>query len=225
MWPPSGPRCVPAQAPARPRGSFLTRSVRPSRVRAHLSRCPASVSQAGTNVGRTPNRRSCVDDQRERQSSLRVFPTLRGGVQGALSTLPPHGGLADFSRGFCWTSTHQERPIQGLRKSGTTYQPQGLARRSRAGFGHPDFAAAASAVGGPALRAGARDVDDEEVALGRVKKIVTYFTKGLPWGAKLRSALHRCHSVGETRHILDVYFEGLRKREIRDAFSRLHGDE
>jgi tRNA-dihydrouridine synthase B len=58
--------------------------------------------------------------------------------------------------------------------------------------------------------------------LGRVKKVVSYFTKGLPLGAKLRQALHRSRSIGEAKHIVHVYFEALRLRGVRDAFTRTH---
>ena len=52
-----------------PRGGWFSRTpgwlVGP---RAHLSRCLASGRHTGTNQGRTPNRRSGVDDPRERQT-------------------------------------------------------------------------------------------------------------------------------------------------------------
>ncbi|MCA9562956.1 MAG: tRNA dihydrouridine synthase DusB [Myxococcales bacterium] len=66
--------------------------------------------------------------------------------------------------------------------------------------------------------------DEERVKTGRIKQVITYFTKGLPHGAKLRTALHRSESVAEIKGMLEVYFEGLRLQNVRDAFSRIHGD-
>jgi len=68
----------------------------------------------------------------------------------------------------------------------------------------------------------AAGIDREEVAAGRMKKIITYFTKGLPSGAKLRKALHRSDSVGQIKHMLTVYFEALERGHRRDAFRYIH---
>jgi tRNA-dihydrouridine synthase B len=65
-------------------------------------------------------------------------------------------------------------------------------------------------------------VDLMEAKLGRVKKVVTYFTKGLPLGAKLREALHRSESMVEAKHIVHVYFAGLELQGFHDAFARAH---
>jgi len=61
-----------------------------------------------------------------------------------------------------------------------------------------------------------------DVKAGRVKKVVTYFTKGLPRGAKLRKALHHSRSMGEAKHIVMVYFESLAHQGLHDAFQRAY---
>jgi tRNA-dihydrouridine synthase B len=63
-----------------------------------------------------------------------------------------------------------------------------------------------------------------EAQIGRMKKVITYFTKGLPGGAKLRQALHRSQSREEIVYMLRVYFEALEQGGRRDAFSRVHAE-
>lgn len=58
--------------------------------------------------------------------------------------------------------------------------------------------------------------------LGRIKKIVTYFTKGLPGGAKLRQSLHHSQEVGETYRIVAAYFQRLEAEGRVDAFDDAH---
>lgn len=67
-----------------------------------------------------------------------------------------------------------------------------------------------------------RGIRAEHVQLGRMKKVITYFTKGLPRGAKLRQALHRSHSVGEIKHMIIVYFRSLEVEKRHNAFRELH---
>ena len=64
--------------------------------------------------------------------------------------------------------------------------------------------------------------EKEHVQLGRMKKVITFFTKGLPHGAKLRKELHRSQKVGEMKHMLMVYFRSLEQMGQRDAFESLH---
>ena len=67
--------------------------------------------------------------------------------------------------------------------------------------------------------------DSEYVQLGRMKKVITYFTKGLPHGAKLRHALHRSQSVAEITQMIRVYFDSLAQQGWWDAFSSVHPEE
>jgi tRNA-dihydrouridine synthase B len=64
--------------------------------------------------------------------------------------------------------------------------------------------------------------EKEHVQLGRMKKVITYFTKGLPSGAKLRKSLHQSNSVSEILHMISVYFQGLILQERQDAFCQVH---
>lgn len=65
-------------------------------------------------------------------------------------------------------------------------------------------------------------VDHMDAKLGRVKKVVSYFTKGLPRGAKLRQALHRSESMDEAYGIVHQYFDHLEQRGLHDAFARAY---
>jgi tRNA-dihydrouridine synthase B len=67
--------------------------------------------------------------------------------------------------------------------------------------------------------------DSEWVQLGRMKKVITYFTKGLPHGGKLRHALHRSQSVAEITQMIRVYFDSLAQQGWWDAFSNVHPEE
>ena len=64
--------------------------------------------------------------------------------------------------------------------------------------------------------------EKEHVQLGRMKKVITYFTKGLPSGAKLRKSLHQSSSVSEILHMISVYFQSLILQERQDAFCQVH---
>jgi tRNA-dihydrouridine synthase B len=65
-------------------------------------------------------------------------------------------------------------------------------------------------------------VDQELHKVGRIKKVVTYFTKGLPHGAKLRKALHHSDSVQEAKQLITDYFDALRRAGRTDAFRHVH---
>lgn len=68
----------------------------------------------------------------------------------------------------------------------------------------------------------AETVTKEIHKLGRIKKVVTYFTKGLPGGAKLRKSLHHCTEVEELKRLVGVYFETLSQQGRDDAFRIRH---
>jgi tRNA-dihydrouridine synthase B len=64
----------------------------------------------------------------------------------------------------------------------------------------------------------------EKIALGRIKKVTGYFTKGLPHGAKLREDIFHSESIARARARLNEYFEMLEERRARDAFTRVHDE-
>ena len=68
----------------------------------------------------------------------------------------------------------------------------------------------------------AETVTKEIHKLGRIKKVVTYFTKGLPGGAKLRKSLHHCTEVDQLKRLVGVYFETLNRQGRDDAFRIRH---
>lgn len=61
--------------------------------------------------------------------------------------------------------------------------------------------------------------------MGRIKKVATYFTAGLPHGARLRCAIHRSQSLDQARAIVERYFALLAAHRLRDAFCELHDEE
>ncbi|MFN8179932.1 MAG: tRNA dihydrouridine synthase DusB [bacterium] len=71
-------------------------------------------------------------------------------------------------------------------------------------------------------------VGDEErrdrVALGRIKKIAGYFTRGLPWGGRLRQRLFHAVTVADARVVVEEYFDLLGQHRVRDAFLRVHDE-
>jgi tRNA-dihydrouridine synthase B len=69
------------------------------------------------------------------------------------------------------------------------------------------------------------DATRERVALGRIKKVSGYFTKGLPFGGKLRQRLFHSTRIAEARDIVDEYFDLLAEHRVRDAFLGVHDEE
>ncbi|MCA9521898.1 MAG: tRNA dihydrouridine synthase DusB [Myxococcales bacterium] len=67
-------------------------------------------------------------------------------------------------------------------------------------------------------------IEREHVVLGRVKKVVTYFTKGLPHGANLRRSLHRSQSLPELFEQVGDYFEFLSARGLEAVFDEAHDE-
>ena len=68
------------------------------------------------------------------------------------------------------------------------------------------------------------DAKREQVALGRIKKICGYFTKGLPYGGRLRQRLFHSKRVAESREIVVEYFQLLQEHRVRDAFLQVHDE-
>ncbi|MDP6529174.1 MAG: tRNA dihydrouridine synthase DusB [Gemmatimonadota bacterium] len=60
--------------------------------------------------------------------------------------------------------------------------------------------------------------------LGRIKKTAGYFTRGLPWGARLRDRIHHSDTVAEAMEFLDEYFDLLERRRVQDAFVATHDE-
>lgn len=69
------------------------------------------------------------------------------------------------------------------------------------------------------------DDTPDRVALGKMKKVVGYFTRGLPFGARLREDVFGATSTAVATQAVGEYFELLIARGVRDGFSRIHPPE
>ncbi|NNE43861.1 MAG: tRNA dihydrouridine synthase DusB [Gemmatimonadetes bacterium] len=65
----------------------------------------------------------------------------------------------------------------------------------------------------------------QRATLGRIKKATGYFTKGLPYGGRLRERIFHSHSIAAATDFLNEYFDLLETRQVRNAFVDLHDDE
>lgn len=65
----------------------------------------------------------------------------------------------------------------------------------------------------------------ESVILGRIKKVAGYFTRGLPYGARLRQRIYHSESVPAARHLVVEYFDLLAESRVGDAFLAWHDEE
>jgi tRNA-dihydrouridine synthase B len=65
----------------------------------------------------------------------------------------------------------------------------------------------------------------ERGTLGRIKKATGYFTKGLPYGARLRDRIFHSHTVRDATDFLNEYFDLLERHEVRNAFVRMHDED
>lgn len=61
-------------------------------------------------------------------------------------------------------------------------------------------------------------------AMGRMKKVTGYFTRGLPFGAELREQIYHSFSVEAIRDAVHAYFERLAREGIRDGFEQVHAE-
>ena len=66
------------------------------------------------------------------------------------------------------------------------------------------------------------DARREHVALGRIKKATGYFTRGLPYGGKLRQRIFHSHALEDVRDLVNDYFDRLAEHRVRDAFLAVH---
>jgi tRNA-dihydrouridine synthase B len=65
----------------------------------------------------------------------------------------------------------------------------------------------------------------EKGTLGRIKKATGYFTRGLPYGGRLRERIFHSDSVADaTRHVSE-YFDLLAEHRVSTAFADVHDEE
>ncbi len=69
------------------------------------------------------------------------------------------------------------------------------------------------------------DSSTDRRAIGRMKKVTGYFTRGLPFGADLRQAIYHSHAIDPIYAAVDAYFERLGQSGIDDGFARVHPDD
>jgi nifR3 family TIM-barrel protein len=65
---------------------------------------------------------------------------------------------------------------------------------------------------------------DDRRALGKLKKVSGYFTRGLPWGARLREMVYRSTETEAVYSAVHEYFELLASNGLRDGFARVFAD-
>jgi tRNA-dihydrouridine synthase B len=64
----------------------------------------------------------------------------------------------------------------------------------------------------------------ERITLGRIKKVTGYFTRGLPYGARLRERIFHTESVAAAHQLVTDYFAFLAARDLSDAFTARHDE-
>lgn len=64
----------------------------------------------------------------------------------------------------------------------------------------------------------------ERAAVGRMKKVTGYFTRGLPYGAELRDAIYHSHAIEPIRDAVRGWFARVAAEGIEDGFARVHDD-
>lgn len=69
------------------------------------------------------------------------------------------------------------------------------------------------------LRAASRT---DRKAIGRMKKVTGYFTRGLPFGAEIRTAIYHSHAIEPIYDAVMAYFDRLADAAISDGFSAVH---
>ncbi|MGH2570202.1 MAG: tRNA dihydrouridine synthase DusB [bacterium] len=65
----------------------------------------------------------------------------------------------------------------------------------------------------------------ERGTLGRIKKATGYFTRGLPYGSRLRDRIFHSDSVADATRHLNEYFDLLAERRVSTAFADVHDEE
>lgn len=68
------------------------------------------------------------------------------------------------------------------------------------------------------------EANTQRRAVGRMKKVTGYFTRGLPHGAELRQTIYHRFSVPDIREAVHAYFARLADEAIVDGFERIHDD-
>lgn len=72
------------------------------------------------------------------------------------------------------------------------------------------------------LRAASRT---DRKAIGRMKKVTGYFTRGLPFGPEIRTQIFHSHEVDAIYDAVGEYFDKLAQADIADGFSKVHALE
>jgi tRNA-dihydrouridine synthase len=65
----------------------------------------------------------------------------------------------------------------------------------------------------------------ERGTLGRIKKATGYFTRGLPYGSRLRDRIFHSSSVADATRHLNEYFDLLAEHRVSTAFADVHDEE
>ena len=66
-------------------------------------------------------------------------------------------------------------------------------------------------------------VRSEQHAVGRLKKVLGFFTRGLPYGEALREEAFHLHELEAIYACARAYFERLEREGLTESFSSLHG--
>lgn len=74
-------------------------------------------------------------------------------------------------------------------------------------------------------RARRKRVDPTRRAVGRMKKVTGYFTRGLPYGAELRDAIFHSFEIEPIRNAVRAWFARVAAEGIVDGFARVHDDD
>ncbi len=65
----------------------------------------------------------------------------------------------------------------------------------------------------------------DHMAIGRMKKVTGYFTRGLPFGDEVRDTILHSHEVAPIYDAVHAYFDRLAREAIADGFTRVHALE
>jgi tRNA-dihydrouridine synthase B len=74
------------------------------------------------------------------------------------------------------------------------------------------------------MLASSSPIDPDRYALGKMKKVTGYFTRGLPYGARLRESVYAATTTRAACEAVTHYFELLAAHDLRDGFSRVFAD-
>lgn len=67
-------------------------------------------------------------------------------------------------------------------------------------------------------------VHNPRYALGKLKKVTGYFTRGLPFGARLRETIFKADDVAQVYDAARAWFDLLLEKDLRDGFDRVFID-